>query len=107
MAKFFGKVGYAHTVDQGDGVHKEVIAERDHYGDVLTPARRLEEGDRANGDIEARNQISIVADDYAAQNIFAIRYVRWGGAPWKVTYAVAQRPRLLLTLGGVYNGPTV
>lgn len=107
MAKFFGKVGYAHTVDQGNGVHKEVVTEREYYGDVLNPARRLTDSDKVNSDVEARNMISVLADDYATENIFAIRFVWWGGTRWKVTYVENKRPRLILTLGGVYNGSKV
>jgi hypothetical protein len=107
MAKFFGKVGYVHVTNVGNGVHREVPTERDYYGDVLQPARRLTDETKVNSDVEARNMISVLADDYATENIFAIRYVWWGGARWKVTYVEAKRPRLILTLGGVYNGPKV
>lgn len=107
MAKFFGKVGYVHSVDQDNGVHKEVPSERQCYGDVLQPARRLTNENKVNSDVEARNMISVVADAFALENIFAIRYVWWHGARWKVTYVEEKRPRLILTLGGVYNGPKV
>ena len=49
--------------------------------------------------------ISIVADPYANENFFAIRYVQWMGTLWKVTEVEVQSPRLLLRLGGKYNGP--
>lgn len=107
MAKFYGGVGFVQHQDQGDGVHKEVVTERQLYGDVLQPARRLTDDDKINGDVEARNTISVVADDYASENIFAIRFVWWKGVRWKVTYVEDRRPRLILTLGGVYNGPKV
>ena len=64
-----------------------------------------ENGSGLNDDLVLNNQLSIVADAYANQHFFAIRYVRWMGALWKITNVEVQRPRLLLTVGGVYNGP--
>lgn len=107
MARFFGNVGFVHTVDKGNGVFKEEPTERELFGDVNIPARRLETATRINNDVEARNTIDVVVDDYAAENMFAIRYVWWKGVRWIVTYVEDQRPRLILTLGGVYNGPKV
>ena len=47
-----------------------------------------------------------MADSYAEENFFAIKYVRWMGARWVVTNVEVRRPRLILNLGEVYNGPT-
>lgn len=105
MAKFFGKVGYGQTVNKGGGVHALQVTERNYYGDVVRDTRRLEGGDKVNDDISVGNSISIVSDDYANKNFFAIRYVEWAGTLWEVTEVETQRPRLLLRLGGVYNGP--
>lgn len=106
MAKFYGVIGYAETQETSLGVHEEVITPRRAYGDVLRNNRKLESGDRLNDDLKLNNQISIVADPYAAQHYFAIRYVEWMGATWTVTNVEVQPPRLILTIGGVYNGST-
>lgn len=107
MAKFFGKVGFATQVEKSRGVWDEVITERDYYGDVIINNRRLEsKEDTVNFDIATSNSISIVADNHANEHIFAIRYVEWSGALWVVQTVQVQSPRLLLYLGGVYNGPT-
>ena len=103
--RFYGKVGYGATVETAPGVWKDVITEVPYYGDVIRNTRVLREGDRVNDDLSVGNSISIVADAYAIRNIFAMRYVEWMGALWVVTEVQVQRPRLLLTLGGVYNGP--
>lgn len=105
MARFYGIVGYGQTVNQGVGVHELVITERNYYGDVVRNTRRNESGDKVNDDLSVSNSISIVSDDYANQNFFAIRYVEWAGTLWKVEDVEVQSPRLLLRLGGVYNGP--
>lgn len=106
MAKFYGVIGYVETKETSPGIWQEAITERSYYGDVTRNTRRLENGENLNDDVNVNNLISIVADAYAVQNIFAIRYAKWMGASWKVTNVEVQRPRLILTIGGVYNGPT-
>ena len=107
MAKYSGKVGYGPTtVETAPGVWNEVVVERSYVGDILRNTRRLQSGESVNDDLSVNNSISIVADPYANENFFAIRYVQWMGTLWKVTEVEVQSPRLLLRLGGVYNGPT-
>ena len=107
MARFFGRVGYAIApVESAPGVWVQGIVERGYYGDVVQNVRRLQEGPSVNPDISVQNSISIVADAYANEHFFAIRYVEWAGVLWTVTTVEVQRPRLLLRLGEVYNGPT-
>lgn len=106
MAKFYGQLGYAETLETSPGVWKETITERNYAGDVLRNTRKLEAGESINDNVVVNNSLSIVADPYAYQHFFAIRYVRWMGTLWKVTNVEVQSPRLLLTIGGVYNGPT-
>lgn len=108
MAKFYGVVGYGETVETppGSGVWVDSISERSYYGDVTRNARSLQDGEYLNKEISVSNSISIVADAYAHDHIFAIRYVKWSGALWTVSEVEVQSPRLILRLGGVYNGPT-
>lgn len=107
MAKFYGAVGYVETVETRPSIWEETVIERLYYGDILRNARRIESGDSVNDDVSINNSISIIADPYAREHFFAIRYVIWAGVPWKVTNVEVQSPRLLLTIGGVYNGETV
>jgi hypothetical protein len=106
MARFFGRVGYGESVETAPGVHADEIVERSYFGDVIRNARNLKEGENLNADLSVQNSISIVADAYANDHFFAIRYVEWAGALWTVSSVEVQSPRLLLRLGEVYNGPT-
>jgi hypothetical protein len=106
MAKFYGVIGYANTSKTAPGVWTEGIVERNHYGDVIKNSRRLQSGENLNDNITVSNEISIVADAFANENFHSMRYVRWMGANWKITNVDVQRPRLILTIGGVYNGVT-
>jgi hypothetical protein len=105
MTKFFGKVGYGYSIERQNGVWEDEIVEREHFGDVVRGSRRLVDGSQVNNDLTVSNSISIIADTFVIENLFAIRYVEWAGALWKVSYAEVQSPRLILTLGGVYDGP--
>lgn len=105
MAKFYGEVGYMTTGETAPGVWGEVITERPYYGDILKNTKRWQGSEGLNDDITTSNTISILADPFAYENFFDIRYVRWMGAAWKVTSVEVQRPRLILSIGGVYNEP--
>ena len=106
MAKYYGQIGYEETRETRPGIFKPIITERNYYGDVIRNARKLESVDKINDNVAVNNSISVIADPYAYAHFFAIRYVRWMGTLWKVTSVEVQRPRLILTIGGVYNGPT-
>lgn len=106
MAKFFDIVGFGTTTKISPGVFDDVITERSYRGDIIRNAKSIDQGDKVNDNVSVENSISIVADQYASENVFAIRYVRWAGSLWKVANVEVQRPRLILRLGGVYNGPT-
>ena len=105
MARFFGRVGYGQTVESAPGVFRDEITEREYYGDVVRNTRKLLEGENLNYDLTVGNSISIVADAYANQHFFAMRYVEWAGTLWSIQEVEVQSPRLILRLGGVYNGP--
>lgn len=104
MSKWFGKIGYAKQVETKPGVWKDEITERDYYGDAVRISRRLQSADKLNDDIVVNNELNVVADPYAINNFHEIRYAEFMGSRWKVTNVEVAYPRLVLTLGGVYNG---
>ena len=104
MAKFAGVIGYAETVETAPGVHEEKIAERHHFGDWIRNTRRLQPTDQLNHNINISNEPSIIANPYAMDHFHSMRYVKYSGTAWKVSNIEVRYPRLILTLGGVYNG---
>lgn len=105
MAKWFGKVGYVLTKEIKPGVWDEVPTEKKYYGDVLRNSFAYHsQSNSTNDDINVNRQVSIVADQFAYDNVGHIRYVEYMGANWSVKSAEPQYPRIVLTLGGVYNG---
>lgn len=106
MAKFYGEIGYGETIEIRPGVWDDVITEYKYYGDVERNTRRLDSGEKVNNDLSVGNSISIVADAYANEHFFAMRYIKWAGTLWVISDVEVRSPRLILRLGGVYNGPT-
>jgi len=108
MTRFFGEVGYGNSDESpsDSGVWIDTITEVQYFGDVIRNTRKLEPGDGLNEDLSVGNSISIVADEYAKNHFFNIKYVRWAGVLWTVTNVEVRSPRLILSLGSVYNGPT-
>lgn len=106
MAKYYGSIGYAETVETVPGIWEEQIVERNYFGDTYRNTRLLQNSGGVNDNINIANQISIVADPYANQNFHAMRYVEFMGSKWKITNVEVQYPRLVLTIGGLYNGDT-
>lgn len=104
MAKWYGLIGFAETVEISPGVYEEEITEHEYYGDVIRDTRRLQNSSQLNDNINIANNISIVADPFANNNFHSMRYVEYMGAKWKIESVEVQYPRLVLTIGGVYNG---
>jgi len=104
MAKFHGFIGFAQTVETAPGVFKEQITEREYSGDFMRLSQNLVQSEQLNQNMTLNSRISVVVDPFAFANSSTIRYVKWEGVSWKVSSIEHQRPRLILSLGGVYNG---
>lgn len=105
MAKWFGKVGYSESVETAPGVHTPQDTVYEYFGDVIRNTTRWAgNSDSTNDDLTVNCQISIVADPFAINKFHSMKWIEFMGAKWKITNVEPQPPRLLLTLGGVYNG---
>jgi hypothetical protein len=105
MDRFFGHVGYGTPTETAPGVWEDKIVEAEYYGDVIRAAGKPEPTDTLNQGISVGNSISVLADPYAFDHFLKIKYVRWAGVRWIVTNVEIASPRLILSLGSVYNGP--
>ena len=104
MAKFYGTIGYVNTVETEPGMWEEQKTERQYSGELVKNTRRLESSGGVNDNVNISNEVSIVADPYAYENFHAMRYIKFMGAKWKISNVEVRYPRLILTIGGVYNG---
>lgn len=104
MAKWYGKVGYAIPTEVKSGVWKDIITEHEYYGDILSARRQVKTAEQLNDHLVIQNRVSIVADPFAMQSMRYIRYVEFMGSNWEVSDIEVQFPRLILSIGGIYNG---
>ena len=104
MAKWYGKVGYVIPTETKPGVYRPKVTEYEYYGDIISNRRRTQTADKLNDDIVIQNTVSIIADPFALESLQYIRYVTFMKANWEVSGIEVQYPRLILTLGGIYNG---
>lgn len=102
--RWYGKIGYAKPLNKGNGVWTDEIEEKYYTGDLIRNGRRWNNSTSINGEINLSNKISILSDPYIIQNFQNIRYAEFMGSLWCVTDVEVEYPRLILTLGGVYNG---
>jgi hypothetical protein len=108
--RFSGAVGYATSTQTALGVWEEVITEKSYYGDVIRNSRRLEPPAQVppgtNPNLALENSFSILADEQAYADFINIRYIVWEGHRWTVTNVEVRRPRLIFTVGELWNGNT-
>ena len=76
----------------------------DVYGDFVRDNRNNLKSEQVNDNVKINNQISIIMDAYVMKNYSSIIYVTYLGAKWKINTVELKYPRLLLSMGEVYNG---
>lgn len=106
MAKYYGRIGYEITKEKAPGVWEGTIIERMYFGEVIRNTKRSQSGEGLNDNINVANEISIIADPFAYENFHLMKYIEFMGSRWKISDVEVQYPRLILSIGGVYNGGT-
>lgn len=105
MNKWYGQIGYIKHVQTSPSVWEREETVREYCGDVIrNTIRWATNPDSTNDDLTINNQISIVADPFANQNFHSMKWIEFMGAKWKITSVEPKFPRLILTVGGVWNG---
>lgn len=104
MTKYAGLVGYVTTVESSPGVFSPVSTSKVMKGDMIRQSSSVQSGDKINSDISLNHRVSLVGDAYAFGNYYNIKWIQIDGMKWEVSSVEIQRPRLIVTLGGLYNG---
>ena len=104
MAKFYGAIGYALQTEQRPGVWVDTIVEKKYRGDVILDQRRWQSAEKVNDNLNLDNTISILADAYAYTNSGNMKFIVWNDTAWKIQSINIKRPRIIIQIGGVYNG---
>ena len=104
MAKCSGVIGYALAGETQPGVWTEGITEKKYYGDVVRDNRRVVDQGEINGSINISNNISVVSNKFMLENMAYMRYLTFNKSKWKISSVDIKPPRIIITLGGLYNG---
>lgn len=107
MARFSGKIGYAKSVEstEYEGVWADTVEEKQHYGDIIKDFRRYQYDGQLNENLNISNKFSVVVNDYLNANMHQMKYVVYRGTRWDIISFELMYPRVILSIGGVYNGP--
>jgi hypothetical protein len=104
MSKFAGLVGYVTQEESAPGVWTQVDKTSKMKGDIIRQSSSSQNGDKINSDVALSHRVSLLGDSYAFNNYFAIKWIQIDGRKWQVTSVELQRPRIILTVGGLWNG---
>lgn len=107
MGKFKGIIGFVKTeeVPGRPSVYREVVTEKECFAEVIRNVKRWQGvADKLNDDVTVDVQISILFNPYIQENFSYIRFIEWMGAAWKVNSVEPSYPRVILSIGGIYNG---
>lgn len=103
--RFAGRIGFVYTRETKPGIHEEFHVEKPYTGDVERKSARWQNGSSVNDTLINSGNISVIADKYISENEGAIRYVVWKNSKWAVnSIDPTNYPRIVLELGGIYNG---
>ena len=103
-SRWYGKIGFGITKEVRKGVWKPVIEDREYYGNIISVKKTAEQQSYSTNDnLMINAKISILDDGYLSSNCASIRYVEFMGTLWKVREIAPEYPRLVLTLGGLYE----
>ncbi|OLU39743.1 DUF7253 family protein [Ileibacterium valens] len=101
--KYYGRICFSETVETSPGVWTESYTIRNYFGDVVRRSSRYTPGQSINDNISITNDISIVADQFALNNFYNIRWIEFANSKWKITSVEVEPPRLILSIGELFN----
>ena len=106
--KYYGNAGFRlKDVEVEPDVYEPQLVVKRVRGNVISSRYlRDQNGDKSTIDnIRITNQISLVADQFFMKHISNLLYMEYQGVKWKVeSFDVSRAPRVIVDLGGVYNG---
>lgn len=103
MAKYYGAIGFGLTQEERPGVWLNTIVERKYAGDIVRANYSWQSSGNVIDNLNVTNSISIIADSFANDNLGYMKYAVVSGSKWKITGISVEYPRLVLSLGGLYN----
>lgn len=105
MTKYKGLIGFVSNEEIEPGIWEDVVTEKKYRGEILKNNQHFAVANTTSGELKITNQFSIVGNSYAFDHVSDIRYLEWRGNRWVVDTVDIEYPRLVITIGGLYNGP--
>lgn len=103
--KFSGKAGFRiNDVEIEPGVYDPTVVVKSIKGNVINNYYQHQNSDKSTIDnVRITNQLSIVANQFLNEHIANLVYIEFQGVKWKVESFDIRPPRVVVSLGGVYN----
>lgn len=101
--RWYGAIGISNEVETSPSVYTQEIEERTYYGEVYFLTASRQQGSGINDNLSLNQEVSIIADPYLTAHYGQLVYLVLDGVKWKITSIRVDRPRLRLSLGGVWN----
>lgn len=103
--KFSGKAGFRiDDVETEHGVYEPIVVVKAIKGSVVINHYQHQNSDKSTIDnVRITNQLSIVANQFLNEHISNLMYIEFQGVKWKVESFDIRPPRVVVSLGGVYN----
>ena len=102
--KYYGMIGFSETVQVDLDDWETRINEYPYAGDINRVSTSWKASEHMNENLTISMEISFIGDTHALENYANIRYATWRGTKWRVINITESHPRIVLTLGGEYNG---
>jgi hypothetical protein len=103
MSKFWGPIGINRGFQEtGPGIIDNVIEEVYVKGEIRNVKASWSQ-QTMNDTLQARHLLSVVTPEDSEIDFNEVVYIVWQGHKWAVTSIQYNRPRVELTLGGLYN----
>ena len=104
MAKYSGLVGYVTQEETVPGIWSPDENPKMMRGDIIRQTLSNQDNGKVNNDITLNHRVSLLGDAYAFSSYYAIKWIEIDGRKWEVTSVEVQRPRIIVTVGGLWNG---
>lgn len=109
MARYYGRIGFLKQETESEDRPSRYVPEmkeRYYCGDLLKASISNQTAEKPVDDFSLSNDISITADPYALNNFSSMKYVEFMHTLWEVKSVSVEYPRIRISFGGVYHGPT-
>lgn len=105
--RYSGKVGYSIETEVSEGNWENITKEVLVTGSVIDEKYnnfKTSEYQTSNDSLTLQNRFSILFTKELLDNFPNIKYIIYNGIKWKVENVKLVHPRMILTVGGVWNG---